>query len=294
MNSPIYLPYLLLCWLILGGFAPLSAVANETDGAGVISVSDYHLKLLVQSIVPSSIQHHKLSVNLPFNVQQDPHHFEPSTKAIKEFLKADWKILNLTGDSWRTSLHKKLHGPQNLILNAGEMAKKLNLKLSQHSVAHFWLNPQIGCVYFEKIKEFLSFTSTKENTKNLKCPYHSSAELKKYLQASPFQKIILTHDALEGYFSDVAPERLMILKSSHHGGKVTPQQLKALYRETTTDQTRPLLWIIETQLELPTRLQRRIRPNDFVIRIDTLGKNLEHSGQILEVLQQQILATKKR
>ena len=121
----------------------------------VIAVSDYHLKLVIQEVAPTA------EVIFPFQANGDPHHFEPNLNSIKSFFNADYKVLNRTDDGWKKGIEAKLRDRKDaLILDPIIPLQKSDLnKFSPHALAHFWLNPIIGCHYFERIKNtFLKFS----------------------------------------------------------------------------------------------------------------------------------------
>lgn len=241
-----------------------------------ISVTDYHLKLLVNQILIDNAEsktNEKVTLNLPFQFERDPHHYEPSMQSIKQFLTAPFQILNLNGDNWRSDLSKKLTGKNHLILNG----------------AHFWLDPELGCQNFQKIQAFLLAKSLLKPGKQAQCPYKLNPQVKNILNSPSLFKVILTHNGLQGFFNQVSPEKLFVLGHQDHGNKITPDQLKQIYQMSALPQEQPILWIIETQLDIPARLERRIRPFDHVIKINTLGSKLNSSEQILEQLQTEIL-----
>lgn len=277
--------YALSLCLFLAFLTPCSESRAE---AKTIAVSDYHLKLLIQEISPET------EVIFPFKTSGDPHHYEPPLNAIKSFLNAKYKILNRTDDGWRKGLEKKLKDQkgarkQSLVLNPLAPYEKKSIKqFSSHALAHFWLNPIVGCHYYEIIKNYLTEREFKVSALS-KCPYEVSENFQNTMRNFPWHQVILTHDASIGLFSELAKEKIFVLKNSDHAGQIGLIQLKQLYQLSAEDQKKPLLWLVESQLDLPTRVESRIRKFDHVIKIDTVGKDLKASGQIIQDIQKQVL-----
>lgn len=258
-----------------------------------IAVSDYHIKLIVKELISDQTK-----VIFPFQSKGDPHHFEPSVQAIKRYLSADLFIIALSGSGWKNNLSEKISSnnksENSLILDLNNDFSELTKKYSSHSLSHFWLIPQIGCHYFEKIKTFLNSNNIKTTSQN--CPYSITNKIKSLSKNHPWHTIILTHDATEYFFNQIEEENLVILKTSHHGDRIKASDLKKVYQVTNSDQKKPILWLLESQVETPTRLKRRIRSFDDSISINTLGDQIKSSQEILLELQKQILelANKKK
>lgn len=265
---------------LLALLTPYCGLSAKTK---VIAVSDYHLKLVIQEVAPTA------EVIFPFQANGDPHHFEPNLNSIKSFLNADYKVLNRTDDGWKKGIEAKLRDRKDaLILDPIIPLQKSDLnKFSPHALAHFWLNPIIGCHYFERIKKYLSEIQYPTKKKS-SCPYTVRKPFQQIIKRFPWHQIILTHDASLGLFSELPIEKILVLKGSEHANQVGLLQLKKLYQLTAKDQTRPLLWLLESQLYLPARIETRIRKFDHVIKINTLGKDLKSSGVIIQEIQKQI------
>lgn len=265
----------------------------SSSAQATIAVSDYHLELIVKELIGD-----RSPVIFPFQSKGDPHHYEPNVQAIKKYLSADLFIINLSGDSWKNNLSQKISSnkksDQYLDLELENDFPDLIKKYSSHSLSHFWLVPQVGCHYYKKIKNFLN--SKNINTKSQDCPYSIIKQIKSLSKNHPWHTIILTHDATEYFFNQIEQKNLIILKSSHHGDRIKANDLKKVYQVTSSDQKKPILWLLESQVETPTRLKRRMRSFDDSLSINTLGDQIKSSQDILNQLQNQVvdLAKKKK
>lgn len=258
-----------------------------------ISVSDYHIKLIVEELL---IPTKKSMVSFPFATQGDPHHYEPNVKAIKQFLNSKFFIINQSGDGWKLSLEEKLNSLHQsshiLVLSLKKNAPDLLKNENPHALSHFWLIPEVGCKYFQEIKTFLQ--NHKLPTKAIDCPYQLNNQILTLKSNHPWHKIIITHDASEYFFKKFEDQNIIILRSSHHGDRVKAEELKNVYQATQEDQKKPILWLFESQLEIPTRLERRVRSFDHIININTLGDNIKNTQEVLQDLQKQVLEHAKQ
>lgn len=222
----------------------------------------------------------KLDLKNPIEMNVDPHHYEPTTKIIKELISTPYLIsAPLELQPWLAGILKerlKSNKPT-LVLTNLQSQKYPTSKPT--TTAHFWMYPEILCFNLEQIKFFLKSAqfSLKENIV-CKKPGETPASLKKIT-------FILTHDALEPLFLTF-PSKTINLKTSDHHAEILPHTVKQL--ETLPNHP-DYVWIIEKNIMIPeTVLKKYKKSQQRMINFDLDGTMDEDPFKRYETLIEQM------
>jgi len=232
----------------------------------------------------------EISVTMPFQVQGDPHHFEPGPKVVKELLGTTYLIAPSSSLSpWLGKIIQQRS--KNEKLKSFELPlwapKDLTPKFNSEVLAHFWLHPEALCeakkhtatrlLEWGFIKEPLKVQCSSSGLRIL------GQKLKTLSQKIP---LVLYHDALMPYLTELGVE-VTALKGSGHGEQVSTSQLKKFHQYLAKKPT--VLWVRESTIHIHSQLKSLQRSADLNLVVDTLGKRHQPSSQTLSELLKKLL-----
>lgn len=235
---------------------------------------------------------HKVQISMPFQVQGDPHHFEPGPKVVKTllevpFLMAPSRHLSpWLGKIIQQRSQKKSLKSFELPLQSSKGFKE---KFSQEVLAHFWLHPKALCHAKKHTAQQLLNWGLIENKLEVQCLSSGiqmlAEKLKRQSQKIP---LVLYHDALMPYFSELNIQAFA-LKGSGHGEQVSIQKLKKFHQYLAKNPR--VLWVRENAIHIHSQLKGLQRQEDISREVDTLGKRHQPSSQPLSTVLKDLLMT---
>ncbi len=227
---------------------------------------------------------------LPFTYQGDPHFFEPSPEAIRNFLTVKTLIAGPRElHPWIDGIKNGRQEGQSVFLELPPSLKKEYPKSTEEGLSHFWLVPELYCDYREKVFAALKtwgHLTTKTQLSLCHDPTLNllEARLKKADRSLP---LILAHDALVPYLQKLEYPHFVLRGSGHHD-QVSPELLKNL-----TDYLKKnpkVIWILEEPIHLPPRVLAFKRSVDSEIKINIHGTHGEATLNVLKKFQRLLLA----
>ena len=245
-----------------------------------------HLKIchLINELLETEHQ-----TKLPFTYQGDPHFFEPSPEAIRNFLTVKTLIAGPRElHPWIEGIKNGRKSGQSIFLELPQGLKKDYPQSTEEGLSHFWLVPELYCDYREKIFASLKAWSYLSSSAELS-PCEDSilnlmdARLKKEDTTTP---LILSHDALVPYLQKLGYPHFVLRGSGHHD-QVSPELLKNL-----TDYLKlhsKVIWVLEEPIHLPPRVLAFKRPVDSEIKINIHGTAGEATLDVLKKFQRLLL-----
>jgi ABC-type Zn uptake system ZnuABC Zn-binding protein ZnuA len=197
----------------------------------------------------------------------DPHHYEPSTKAIKAMLKSSEFISAPHAlHPWSAKIveQRKQAGLASTVLPS--LKNKSSKKISEEALGHFWLETEGLCQAFKALSIELKLPVQN-------CPYTAQlAPFENSLSLLTNDLIVLTHDALLPLFLSHGL-KAHVLKGSGHHEEIGPKAIKEVYKAAKGSGR--IVWIIEEEVHFPAALKSKIRSTDLLLDIDSLG----HQGE---------------
>lgn len=269
---------LILLFLLI--FPHLSVGHELANKSVVLGCAHVQICNIIDEILPQKTS--KVTVKMPFQLQGDPHHFEPGPKAIKEMLKVPYLLAPSEHlSSWQKKIIQQRKKDNQL--------KSHELKLSRDSQrkevftnevwAHFWLYPKSLCRAKKEIEsQLISWELIKTST-SISCSFLGlkllEKKLKKYSKQTP---LVLYHDALLPYFLSLGVEAVAI-RGSGHAEQVSLSKIKEFHQFLAKHPQ--VLWVQESSIHIHSQLKGLQRPNDLSVALDTLGKRHESSTKVL-------------
>lgn len=238
--------------------------------SGIILCAHLQLCNLAKELLPGQSQIQFRTV-MPQNT--DPHEFDPGPQFIKEMVSAP--IFLAMPDNyfpWIQSIIKmrkqsqKTFSPQ--ISNKFLATYKTNNK---EALAHFWLYPHIHCEVKKQMANFLNVNSPNCASRN---------ELEQQLLRLKKYYFVLTHDSLAPLLSSQDLTFTQI-KTSHHHDQISSSTIKDIYNLKDKPN---VIWLKESQIQIPQQLKNSIPKNVTIVEIDTEGKLGDESLAILNEL----------
>ena len=258
----------------------------EASSSGVIlSCSHHELCQMAHEIVHENKIESKLSFQNLVNISGDPHEYEPTTAEIKNLINAPFL---LTGPEELNPWAKKINFQRSsklalktisLLFNGNDLG--LYPDVSSEILSHFWLYPKLFC----EMKKRLTVELQKEIKSPLTSKCDPSIIEKKLTETLATLKlpVILTHDALQPLFTQLARNKNLIIaiKGSGHHEEANPESIKKMYQALKSPKA---IWILETGINVPDNILNKMRKNDIVIKIDTADSKSTYDFSILNDL----------
>lgn len=204
----------------------------------------------------------KLDLNNPVDLNIDPHHYEPTTKIIKQLISSPFLITApLELQPWMGTIIKERFKNKKPTLVLTNLRSQKYPTDKPNTTAHFWMYPEILCFNLDQVKLFLktaNFPIKEVTCNNLSKPKMS---LKKYT-------FVLTHDALEPLLLTFSA-KIINLKSSNHHAEILPSTVKQI--ETLPNHS-DIIWLLEKNILIPdTILKKYKKAQQRVISFDLDG-----------------------
>lgn len=210
------------------------------------------------------------------SITGDPHEYEPSAMEIKKLMGAE---ILITGPNELNPWIKKILLQRLKNKNLKTISLLLDQKDYQtynnattEALSHFWLYPKIYCTMRSKLQnEFMKLNLSIKTISS--CDFKTNEDELRSILLKINKPIILTHDALLPLFLNLAPRKkssIIAIKGSGQHEEINPNSIKKMYQALTTPK---VIWIEETGINIPQNILNKIRPSDFVIKIDTSKEN---------------------
>lgn len=242
-----------------------------TGEARVVSCSHRELCLMLEQIALEN-QLTDIQTETLVNMVGDPHEFDPSTTELKKLMNAPFLI---TGpqelNPWiKRILHQRSKHIEkktiSLLFSSSHLA--FYPKSNAETLSHFWLYPKVYCALKKSLEEQFTNWGYFIKKQNL-CPSKQiEDDLRNSLQKIS-HPIILTHDALlpllEGLMNSNT-QKIVALKGSSHHEETSPQAIKKM---VDTLKAPKVIWVIETGINVPPNILKKIRSQDLIIKLDT-------------------------
>lgn len=245
-----------------------------------------HLKIchLINDLLENQNQ-----TKLPFIYQGDPHFFEPSPEAIRNFLTVKTLIAGPRElHPWIDGIKNGRQG-QSLFLELPADLKKNYPQSTEEGLAHFWLVPELYCDFRTKVFNALKSWNYLPSTSELaECKDSLIEILEQRLQKEEKKTpLILSHDALVPYLQKLNYPHFVLRGSGHHD-QVSPDLLKNLTDFLKLHEK--VIWILEEPIHLPPRVLAFKRSIDTEIKINIHGVDGEATLDVLKKFQRLLLA----
>jgi ABC-type Zn uptake system ZnuABC Zn-binding protein ZnuA len=229
------------------------------------------------------------------NMTGDPHEYEPSTAEIKALMSAPVLIIGPSElNPWIKKIHfQRSKNPALKTISLPFEKKMLDSypKALAETLSHFWLYPKIYCAFKHQLTAEL-----KKNGENVTEKNCDSEKVEKELRTALLKikkPLILTHDALLPLLASLAPgEQIVAIKGSGHHQEAGIDAIKKMYQALEAPS---VIWIVESGINVPQNILNKIRPTDFIIKIDTANSSNTKTFSVLTELAQKLtLAGEKK
>jgi hypothetical protein len=204
------------------------------------------------------------------SITGDPHEYEPSILEIKKLISAPILITGPTElNPWIKKVifqRRKIATIQTVSILFDEKDYLLYSQVTGEALSHFWLYPKVYCSLKLKMADRLVSLGFALKP-NKPCDSKTPEDKLRFVLQKIKSPIILTHDALLPLLLNLAPKQLIVaIKGSGHHEEANPASIKKMYNALDS---KKVIWIEETGINIPQNIINKIRPSDFVVKIDT-------------------------